>query len=93
MIEDVRDALESQLWYMRLEGGRYRFTTEPNLNKVVLEREAAIGEDRIVALLRESLSQVAPTWRRCGPSNGSMTPRTFPTSKGSRSAYWTSTGD
>ena len=35
------------LWYMRLEGGRYRFTTEPNLNKVVLEREGAINEDRI----------------------------------------------
>jgi uncharacterized protein len=60
VIEDVRDALESQLWYMRLEGGRYRFTTEPNLNKVVLEREAAIGEDRIVALLREAISQVTP---------------------------------
>ena len=32
-IEDVRDALESTLWYMRLEGGRYRFTTEPNLQQ------------------------------------------------------------
>lgn len=60
LIEDVRDALEGLLWYMRLEGGRYRFTTEPNLNKVVLEREAAIGEDRIVALLREAIGQVAP---------------------------------
>ena len=35
---------------MRLEGGRYRFTTEPNLNKVVLEREGAISEDRIESL-------------------------------------------
>ena len=48
MIEDVRDALESQLWYMRLEGGRYRFTTEPNLNKVVLEREAGDTEPELV---------------------------------------------
>jgi hypothetical protein len=24
LIEDVRDALEGSLWYMRLEGGRYR---------------------------------------------------------------------
>ncbi len=61
LIDDVRDALESALWYMRLEGGRYRFTTEPNLNKVVLEREGAIGEDGIEALLREAISSVAPS--------------------------------
>ena len=61
LIEDVRDALEGSLWYMRLEGGRYRFTTEPNLNKVVLEREGAISEDRIEALLREAIGTVAPS--------------------------------
>lgn len=61
LIDDVRDALEGALWYMRLEGGRYRFTTEPNLNKVVLEREGAIGEDRVDALLREAVTAVAPT--------------------------------
>jgi Protein of unknown function (DUF499) len=61
LIEDVRDALEGALWYMRLEGGRYRFTTEPNLNKVVLEREGAIGEDRIETLLREVIAVVAPS--------------------------------
>ncbi len=61
LIDDVRDALESALWYMRLEGGRYRFTTEPNLNKVVLEREAAIPEPRIELLLREALTTVAPS--------------------------------
>jgi hypothetical protein len=60
VIDDVRDALEGSLWYMRLEGGRYRFTTEPNLNKVVLEREGAVGDDRIEALLRETLAAVAP---------------------------------
>jgi hypothetical protein len=41
--------------------GRYRFTTEPNLNKVVLEREGAIGDDRIETLLREAIAAVAPT--------------------------------
>lgn len=61
LIEDVRDALEASLWYMRLEGGRYRFTTEPNLNKVILEREGAISDDRIETLLREAISGVAPS--------------------------------
>jgi hypothetical protein len=60
LIEDVRDSLEASLWYMRLEGGRYRFTTEPNLNKVILEREGAITDDRIETLLREAIGAVAP---------------------------------
>jgi len=60
LIDDVRDSLESQLWYMRLEGGRYRFTTEPNLNKVVIECEGAVGDDRIEQLLREAIASVAP---------------------------------
>ena len=60
VLDDVRDSLAGSLWYMRYEGGRYRFTTEPNLNKVIVEREGAIGDDRIVELLRESLTKVAP---------------------------------
>jgi hypothetical protein len=60
LLEDVRDALGNALWYMRLEGGRYRFTTEPNLNKVVLEREAAITDDRVNQLLRDAIRQAAP---------------------------------
>jgi hypothetical protein len=60
LLEDVRDSLESQLWYMRLEGGRYRFTTEPNLNKVVLEREAAIADTRVSGMVRDAIRQVAP---------------------------------
>jgi hypothetical protein len=59
LIEDVRDSLENLLWYMRLEGGRYRFTTEPNLNKVVLEREAAIPDSRVTQLLRDAIRKVA----------------------------------
>lgn len=63
VLDDVRDALSASLWYMRYEGGRYRFTTEPNLNKVIVEREGAIGDDRIVELLREATTRVAPQLR------------------------------
>jgi uncharacterized protein len=59
VIDDVRDALAGALWYMRYEGGRYRFTTEPNLNKVIVEREGAIGDEKIVDLMREALSRVS----------------------------------
>jgi hypothetical protein len=59
LIEDVRDALEGSAWYMRLEGGRYRFTAEPTLNKVVMEREGAISEARVRQLVREAIAAVA----------------------------------
>jgi len=36
------------------------FTTEPNLNKVVLERESAINDDRIEALLHDAIATIAP---------------------------------
>jgi hypothetical protein len=58
VVEDVRDALESSLWYMRFEGGRYRFVTEPNLNKVVVEREGAVTEHQIYTLLNDAISRV-----------------------------------
>lgn len=56
LVDDVRDSLRELLWYARVEGGRFRFTTEPNLNKVILEREGAM----VVALLYETLAKVAP---------------------------------
>jgi len=60
VIEDVRDALAQTLWYMRYEGGRYRFTTEPNLNKVIIEREGSIDESKLAEVMREAFARVAP---------------------------------
>jgi len=60
VIEDIRDALAQTLWYMRYEGGRYRFTTEPNLNKVIIEREGSIDEGKLAEVIREAFSRIAP---------------------------------
>lgn len=60
LVDDVRDSLRELLWYARVEGGRFRFTTEPNLNKVILEREGAIGDDRVSASIYDTLRKVAP---------------------------------
>ena len=59
LIDDVRDTLEGLLWYMRLESGRYRFTTKPNLNRIIVGREHTISEERIEALVRETIAAVA----------------------------------
>lgn len=61
VLDDVRDALAGSLWYMRHEGGRYRFTTEPNLNKIIAEQEGAVSDGRILQLLREATTAAAPT--------------------------------
>jgi hypothetical protein len=60
IVDDVRDGLRELLWYARPEGGRFRFTTEPNLNKVILEREGAVEESRVASLLHQTLGKVAP---------------------------------
>lgn len=60
VVDDVRDALAGSLWYMRHEGGRYRFTTEPNLNKIIVEQEGAVSDGRILQLLREATTDAAP---------------------------------
>ncbi|TDC54863.1 ATP-binding protein [Actinomadura sp. KC345] len=60
VIKDARDALKNTAWYMRYEGGRYRFTTEPNLNKVIVEKESAVPDDVLAALLDEMLQKMAP---------------------------------
>ena len=61
VLDDVRDALAGSLWYMRHEGGRYRFTTEPNLNKIIVEQEGAVSDGRILQLLCEATTAAAPT--------------------------------
>lgn len=61
VFDDLRDALEGSLWYMRYERGRYRFTTEPNLNKVIVEHEGAISNSRVLQLVREAIADAAPS--------------------------------
>jgi uncharacterized protein len=58
LVEDVRDRLERRLWHLRLEGGQYRFTVKGNLNKMVLEREPAVGDDRVEDLLLQTIPGV-----------------------------------
>ena len=60
VFDDLCGALEGSLWYMRHEGGRYRFTTEPNLNKVIVEHEGAITNRRVLQLLGKAVADAAP---------------------------------
>jgi hypothetical protein len=59
----IADAIEllrkpiSGLFYLEVEGERYRFGTDPNLNMLLAEREAAVNTDEVEKLLLDSIQK------------------------------------
>jgi hypothetical protein len=47
----------SGLFYLDVEGERYRFTVTPNLNMILAEREAAVNSDDVEKLLVDSIQK------------------------------------
>lgn len=47
LVGDALHHLEEELWYLHVESGLYRFTNQPNLNRIILEREDAITDEHI----------------------------------------------
>jgi len=59
LVGDVVNKLEEELWYFHSEGGLYRFTNQPNLNRVIMDRMESVAPDKIEAELKEILQKVA----------------------------------
>jgi len=59
IVGDVLRRLEDELWYLHVESGLYRFTSQPNLNRIMVEREDAIREENIEEELRDWLQKLA----------------------------------
>lgn len=51
--------LEEELWFFHSEGGLYRFTNQPNLNRVIIDRMESVTSDAVEATLKEILQKVA----------------------------------
>lgn len=47
----------SGLFYLSVEGERYRFTVTPNLNMILAEREAAVNNDDVEKLVLDSIQK------------------------------------
>lgn len=58
-INDTLSRLEESLWYLHVDGGSYRFAAQPNLNRVILEREETIKEEVVEGGLRELMGKEA----------------------------------
>ncbi len=41
IVADALKRMEEELWYLHLESGLYSFSSQPNLNRIIVEREEA----------------------------------------------------
>ena len=59
IVGDAIGKLEEQLWYFHSETKQYAFRNQPNLNRVIIDREETISDERIVEELKESTQKNA----------------------------------
>ncbi len=57
-VETVLEALRSACYYLTVEGSRYKFSTTPNLNKLLADRRANIQENKISEQVRAEVQKV-----------------------------------
>jgi hypothetical protein len=58
MVSEVLKRLQEELWYLRYRDRRYFFTAKPNLNKVILDFENAVTDERVDEALKTWLTKV-----------------------------------
>lgn len=59
IVGDALQKLEDELWYLHVESGLYRFTSQPNLNRIIVEREDVVSDENIEEELRDWLRRLA----------------------------------
>jgi predicted AAA+ superfamily ATPase len=59
LVGDALHRLKDELWYLHVEGGDYSFSSQPNLNRVIVEKEEAVGEELIIEKIRARLEERA----------------------------------
>lgn len=59
IVGDAVNKLEESLWYFHREKHLYSFKNQPNLNRVIVDKEEAVEADRILEALQEHLSKIA----------------------------------
>ncbi len=57
-VETVLETLRTACYYLTVEGNRYRFSTTPNLNKLLADRRANIQESKINDQVRTEVQKV-----------------------------------
>jgi predicted AAA+ superfamily ATPase len=58
LVGDALRRLAEELWYLHVEGGVYSFSNQPNLNRVIVEREEQVGDELIREEIRSRLEEL-----------------------------------
>ncbi|GIV15264.1 MAG: hypothetical protein KatS3mg022_0699 [Armatimonadota bacterium] len=59
MVSEILGRLREGLWYLRYRDRRYLFSAKPNLNKVILDFEGEVSDDKVDEALKEWLEKLA----------------------------------
>ncbi len=59
LVGDALGRLEEELWYLHAESGLYAFSNQPNLNRIIVEKEEQAQDEQIAAAIRERLERIA----------------------------------
>ncbi len=59
IVGDAIAKLEEELWYFHSEGNRYSFRNQPNINRVIVDKEESISDEIILEEMRRLLQKVA----------------------------------
>lgn len=59
LVGDALGRLEEELWYLHVENGLYAFSNQPNLNRIIVEKEEQVHDEMIAAAIREQLERLA----------------------------------
>jgi hypothetical protein len=58
IVADILKKLEDELWFLHQEARLYVFKKEPNLNRIIVEREEAVSEEEILARLKSEIQKI-----------------------------------
>jgi len=61
IVGDALRRLEDELWFLHVEGGVYSFSTQPNLNRVIVEKEEGVKPEHIAQEVWTRLEKLAGT--------------------------------
>lgn len=59
IVGDALRRLEEELWYLHAEGGVYWFSSQPNLNRIIVEKEEAVKPEQITREIQDRLKSLA----------------------------------
>ncbi|MGH7863186.1 MAG: DUF499 domain-containing protein [Candidatus Dormibacteraceae bacterium] len=59
IVGDTLQRLESSLWYLHIESGRYLFRSQANLNRILVDQQEQVRDDDLTAELRNRLERQA----------------------------------